>query len=64
MVINTPADVAEAPFGATYTIMGISELSNNLTISFVEVRRPPSVSSKISIASECFFSASFILAFI
>ncbi len=39
---STP-DICRAPAGETYTIMGIGDLSISLTISLVEVNKPPGV---------------------
>src|SRR5215467_14474269 len=47
MVMNTPADPAPAPLGATYTITGTGEPSISLTMVRVELSNPPGVSSWI-----------------
>src|SRR6185436_18374595 len=45
MVMNTPAEPAPAPLGATYTITGTGVPRSSLTIVRVELSRPPGVSS-------------------
>ena len=47
-VRNVPAEAACAPSGATYTTTGVSELRMASTISLVESRRPPGVSSRMT----------------
>ena len=44
-VMNTPADAALEPAGATYTIIGTSEERIAFTISLMDKSRPPGVSS-------------------
>ena len=41
MVMNTPADAARAPVGATYTMTGTSAFSIRCTIARIDRSRPP-----------------------
>ena len=50
-VMKTPAEVADAPRGETNTITGSRAFWMSLTMSSVELTRPPGVSSSITIAS-------------
>jgi len=45
MVRKTPAEAARAPVGATYTMMGISELRMLWTMERMERSSPPGVFS-------------------
>jgi hypothetical protein len=51
MVMNVPAEPAQAPRGETNTSTGTSALRMALTMSLVELRRPPGVSSSRTSAS-------------
>jgi hypothetical protein len=52
IVMNTPADAARAPVGATYTMTGISALRMVCTIDRMERSSPPGVSSWMMRACE------------
>lgn len=58
--MNTPAEVARAPGGATCTITGKVELSISETISRVESSSPPGVSSSMRTATALADSATAI----
>ncbi len=47
MVTKTPAEVAPAPLGATYTMTGSGGAKSSLTIDLVESSSPPGVSSSM-----------------
>jgi hypothetical protein len=43
IVMNTPAEAARPPLGATYTMMGTFEDIMRITMSFIDSTRPPGV---------------------
>ena len=51
-VMKVPAEAAQAPLGDTNTITGTSALRIAPTMSLVELRSPPGVSSSMTSACE------------
>ncbi len=58
IVMNVPADAACPPAGDTYTITGTSDDWIRLTMSCIELTRPPGVSSLMTTARASVSSAS------